>query len=102
MQLANGAALRVTAGPPLALGAEVDLAIRPERVTVVAPGARATENTIEARVTRITYQGAVTEVVTDAGGVRVLAFAGEPAAAGLAPGQIVRLELPADAFMVLT
>jgi hypothetical protein len=35
------------------------------------------------------------------GGQRLLVFVAEPAPAALAPGQTVRLHLPADAFMRL-
>jgi spermidine/putrescine ABC transporter ATP-binding subunit len=103
VRLASGVILRVALGAPLAAGQEVELAIRPERVGLMtAGGAPSGENVIEARIVGLTYQGAITEVVTDAAGVRLLAFVGEPAAPGLAPGQVVALRLPPEAFMTLT
>jgi ABC-type Fe3+/spermidine/putrescine transport system ATPase subunit len=99
VELAGGASLRVTAEAALRVGEEVDLAIRPERIRL-APGAG--DNVLEARITGVTYQGAQTEVTAEtAGGQRLLVFAAEPAPAALAPGQPVRLHLPAEAFMRL-
>jgi len=60
------------------------------------------EGTAEARIDGLVYQGSMTEVSARLGdGQRVLAFVTEPAPVPLAPGQLVHLRLPADAFMVL-
>jgi spermidine/putrescine ABC transporter ATP-binding subunit len=99
VEVAPGAILQLAAARALVAGAEVDLAIRPERVRLAsAPGA----NVVEARIEGLVYQGAQTELSARlADGQRVLVFVTEPAPAPLAPGQSVRLHLPADAFMVL-
>ena len=91
--------LRVAGARALPAGADVELAIRPERVQVAAgPG----DNVLDARVEGLVYQGAQTEVTARlADGQRVLVFITEPTPAPLALGQTVRLHLPADAFMVL-
>jgi putative spermidine/putrescine transport system ATP-binding protein len=86
-------------GRALPLGADVELAIRPERVRL-APGPG--HNVLDARVEGLVYQGAQTEVTARLGdGQRVLVFVTEPTPASLAIGQMLRLHLPADAFMVL-
>jgi putative spermidine/putrescine transport system ATP-binding protein len=86
-------------GAALAVGTDVDLAIRPERVRL-APGPG--DNVLDARVEGLVYQGAQTEVTTRlADGQRLLVFVTEPAPVPLASGHTVRLHLPADAFMVL-
>jgi spermidine/putrescine ABC transporter ATP-binding subunit len=93
-----GGTLRV-AGAALKPGADVELAIRPERVRL-APGPG--DNVLEARVEGLVYQGAQTEVTARLGdGQRALVFVGEPAPVPLAVGLAVHLHLPADAFMVL-
>jgi putative spermidine/putrescine transport system ATP-binding protein len=94
-----GSTLRVAGGRAWPAGADVELAIRPERVRLAAgPG----DNVLDARVEGLVYQGAQTEVTAClADGQRVLVVVGEPAPAPLGPGQPVRLHLPADAFMVL-
>ena len=91
--------LRVAGGRAWPAGADVELAIRPERVRLAAgPG----DNVLDARVEGLVYQGAQTEVTARLDdGQRVLVFVTEPAPVPLAPGQTVRLHLPADAFMVL-
>jgi ABC-type Fe3+/spermidine/putrescine transport system ATPase subunit len=93
-----GTTLRVS-GPALAVGRDVELAIRPERIALAAgPG----DNVLAARIESLVYQGAQTELTaTLADGQRVLAFVVEPAPAPLAPGQAAHLRLPADAFMAL-
>jgi ABC-type Fe3+/spermidine/putrescine transport system ATPase subunit len=79
--------------------AEVELAIRPERVRL-APGPG--PNVLEARVEALVYQGAQTEMTARLGdGQPLLVFVTEPAPLPLTPGQAVPLHLPADAFMVL-
>jgi spermidine/putrescine ABC transporter ATP-binding subunit len=94
----SGATLHVK-GAALAMGVDVDLAIRPERVRL-APGPG--DNVLDARVEGLVYQGAQTEVTARlADGQRVLVFVTEPAPVPLAAGHAVRLHLPADAFMVL-
>jgi ABC-type Fe3+/spermidine/putrescine transport system ATPase subunit len=95
----GGAALRVSGGGPLTIGADVELAIRPERIGLAAgPG----DNVLEATIEGLVYQGAQTEVTARlADGQRVLVFVTEPAPAALAPGQTVSLHLPAEAFMRL-
>jgi spermidine/putrescine ABC transporter ATP-binding subunit len=97
--LAPGLTIRVAASEALRAGEEVELAIRPERVRLAAgPG----EGTAEARIEGLVYQGSLTEVTARLGdGQRVLVFVTEPAPMRLAPGQIVHLQLPPDAFMVL-
>ena len=91
--------IRVSVGAALRVGEEVELAIRPERVRLAAaPG----EGTAEVRIDGLVYQGAMTEVSTRLGdGQRVRVFVNEPAPMPLAPGQVIYLRLPADAFMVL-
>jgi spermidine/putrescine ABC transporter ATP-binding subunit len=91
--------LRVVGGRALPVGADVELAIRPERVRL-APGPG--DNALDARVEGLVYQGAQTEVTARLDdGQRVLVFVTEPAALPLGLGQAVRVHLPADAFMVL-
>jgi putative spermidine/putrescine transport system ATP-binding protein/spermidine/putrescine transport system ATP-binding protein len=95
----TGPTLHVASGRALPVGMDVELAIRPERVRL-APGPGA--NVLEARIDGLVYQGAQTEVTARLDdGQRVLVFVTEPAPGPLAPGQTVRLHLPADAFMVL-
>jgi len=90
--------IRVRVGGILRVGEQVELAIRPERVRLAAAG----EGTAEARIEGLVYQGAMTEVSARlADGQRVRMFVNEPAPMPLAPGQIIHLRLPADAFMVL-
>jgi spermidine/putrescine transport system ATP-binding protein len=95
----DGPPLRVAGGRGLSAGAEVELAIRPERVRLAAgPG----DNVVAARIEGLVYQGAQTEVTARLGdGQRVRVFVSEPAPAPLATGQTVHLHLPPDAFMVL-
>jgi spermidine/putrescine ABC transporter ATP-binding subunit len=97
--LAHGVTIKVTVGGALRVGEDVELAIRPERVRLAAgPG----EGTAEARIEGLVYQGSMTEVSARLGdGQRVLVFVTEPAPIPLAPGQIVHLRLPANAFTVL-
>jgi ABC-type Fe3+/spermidine/putrescine transport system ATPase subunit len=100
LAIGTGATLQVPAGL-LRAGAEVEVAIRPERVRL-APTPAPGDNVLEARVEGLVYQGAQTEVTARlADGQRVLVFVTEPAPLPLAAGQTVRLHLPADAFMVL-
>jgi ABC-type Fe3+/spermidine/putrescine transport system ATPase subunit len=93
-----GATLRV-AGGAWPAGADVELAVRPERVRLASgPG----DNVLSARIDTLVYQGAQTEMTARLiDDQRVLVFVTEPAPAALAPGQSVLLHLPADAFMVL-
>jgi len=97
--LSPGLTIKVSAVGALAMGREVELAIRPERVHLAAaPGT----DTAAARIEGLVYQGALTEVTARLGdGQQVRAFVTEPAPLPLAPGQTVHLSLPADAFMVL-
>jgi spermidine/putrescine ABC transporter ATP-binding subunit len=99
VRLGDGPVLRVAGPRPFAPGTEVNVAIRPERVQLAeTPG----DNVLEARIIRLSYQGAMTEVTTElAGGQRLLAFVTEPAPVALTMGQTVRLRLPSDAFTVL-
>jgi spermidine/putrescine ABC transporter ATP-binding subunit len=93
-----GVELRV-AGGALQPGADVELAIRPERVRLRAGPV---DNGVDARIDGLVYQGAQTEVTARlADGQRVLVFVTEPSPVPLASGHVVRLELPADAFMLL-
>jgi spermidine/putrescine ABC transporter ATP-binding subunit len=97
--VAAGPTLKVGGGRALRVGTEVELAIRPERVRL-APGPG--DNVLDARVEGLVYQGAQTEVTARLDdGQRVLVFVTEPAPIPLVLGQMVRLHLPADAFMVL-
>ncbi len=97
--LSPGLTIRVRVGGILRVGEQVELAIRPERVRLAAA---AGEGTAEARIEGLVYQGAMTEVSARlADGQRVRVFVNEPAPMPLAPGQIIHLRLPADAFMVL-
>ena len=97
--LSPGLTIKVSAVGALAMGREVELAIRPERVHLAAaPGT----GTAAARIEGLVYQGALTEVTARLGdGQQVRALVTEPAPLPLAPGQTVHLSLPADAFMVL-
>jgi spermidine/putrescine ABC transporter ATP-binding subunit len=98
VSVAGAPPLRV-AGPPLPVGADVELAIRPERVRLSSGPA---DNVLDAHVDTLVYQGAQTELTARlADGQRLLVFVTEPAAVPLAVGQPVRLHLPADAFMTL-
>jgi spermidine/putrescine ABC transporter ATP-binding subunit len=91
--------LQVAGAPAWPVGTEVELAIRPERARL-APGPG--DNVLDACIEGLVYQGAQTEVTARlADGQRVLVVVSEPAPVPLAPGQTVRLHLPADAFMVL-
>jgi ABC-type Fe3+/spermidine/putrescine transport system ATPase subunit len=89
----------VAGGRALPAGAEVELAIRPERVRLATgPG----ENVVTARIEGLVYQGAQTEVTARLGDdQKVRVFVAEPAPAPLAAGQTVHLHLPPEAFMVL-
>jgi spermidine/putrescine ABC transporter ATP-binding subunit len=99
VEIAPGSILRVAGGRALTVGADVELAIRPERVRLAPAGG---DNVVEARIEGLVYQGAQTELTARlADGQRVLVFVTEPAPAPLAPGQGVRLHLPAEAFMVI-
>jgi spermidine/putrescine ABC transporter ATP-binding subunit len=83
----------------LPVGADVELAIRPERVRLASGP---DDNVLGARVEGLVYQGAQTEMTARLeDGQRVLVFVTEPAPVPLAVGHAVRLHLPADAFMVL-
>jgi spermidine/putrescine ABC transporter ATP-binding subunit len=95
----EGVTLRVAAGRALRLGAEVELAIRPERVRLATgPG----DNVVEAEIDTLVYQGAQTELTARlVDGQRVRAVVTEPAPVPLALGQRVRLHLAGDAFMVI-
>jgi spermidine/putrescine ABC transporter ATP-binding subunit len=91
--------VHVRAGRSLQEGADVELAIRPERVRLATERGA---NVLEARVEGLVYQGAQTELTARLhDGQRVLVFVTEPAPVPLAVGQTVRLHLPADAFMIL-
>jgi putative spermidine/putrescine transport system ATP-binding protein len=97
--LGDGPPLRVAGGRALSPGADVELAIRPERVRL-APGPG--DNVVAARIEGLVYQGAQTEVAARlADDQRVRVFVAEPAPMPLAAGQTVHLHLPAEAFMVL-
>ena len=100
VELAPDVSLKVSISPAPAAGQEVELAIRPERVSiVVVPG----DNVVTARIVGVTYQGLQTEVTAEiVGGQRLLAFVPEPAPPGLVPGRTLLLHLPAEAFMSLT
>ena len=99
LELPGGPRLLVRVGAPFGVGEEIELTIRPERIRLAAA---AGDNVVEGRVVGVVYQGLQTEVTVDlAGGPRVLVFVPEPAPAALAPGQPLRLHLPADAFVRL-
>jgi ABC-type Fe3+/spermidine/putrescine transport system ATPase subunit len=83
----------------LRAGEAVELAIRPERVRL-AGGAG--ENVVDGRVTGVVYQGVQTDLTVElGGGQRLFVFVPEPAPLALAPGQLLRVHLPPDAFMRL-
>jgi spermidine/putrescine ABC transporter ATP-binding subunit len=91
--------LRVLGVAGLRAGEAVELTIRPERIRLTGG---AGENVMDGRVVGVVYQGVQTELTVEiAGGQRLLVFVAEPAPAALAPGQTLRLQLPADAFMRL-
>jgi spermidine/putrescine ABC transporter ATP-binding subunit len=97
--LADNVALRVLGLAGLRAGEAIELAIRPERIRLTGG---AGENVMDGRVVGVVYQGVQTELTVELeGGQRLLVFVAEPAPAALAPGQTVRLHLPADAFMRL-
>ena len=75
--LSPGLTIKVSAVGALAMGRDVELAIRPERVHLAAaPGT----GTAAARIEGIVYQGALTEVTARLGdGQQVRAFVTEPA-----------------------
>jgi spermidine/putrescine ABC transporter ATP-binding subunit len=99
LALPGGQSLRVRAGAPFRPNEEVELTIRPERIRLAGA---TDDNVVEGRVTGVVYQGVQTEVTVElAGGLRLLVFVPEPAPAPLAPGQPLRLHLPADAFIRL-
>ncbi len=83
-------------------GSRVDLLVRPERISVLAPPDEA-PNAVRARVVRLTYLGNQTEVWAEAGsGWRLLLTVDEhrcPMA--LTEGAEVRIALPPEAFLVL-
>jgi ABC-type Fe3+/spermidine/putrescine transport system ATPase subunit len=72
----------------------------PARARAVATAAG--DNVLEAEIAALVYQGAQTELTAKLPvGQRVRVFVTEPAPMPLAPGQRVRLHLPADGFMVI-
>jgi spermidine/putrescine ABC transporter ATP-binding subunit len=95
--IAGGTLLAKSVTAPV--GADVELAIRPERVRLVSgPG----DNVLDARIEVLVYQGAQTEVTARLNdGQRVLVFVAEPAPAPLEPGQAIQLHFPPDALMIL-
>jgi spermidine/putrescine ABC transporter ATP-binding subunit len=94
-----GGELRVLGVAGLRAGEAVELAIRPERIRLTG---ETRENVMDGRVAGVVYQGVQTELTVEiGGGQRLLVFVAEPALAALAPGQTVRLHLPADAFIRL-
>ena len=104
VDLGAGVSVEVRLGRPLQVGEDVELGIRPERVTVAPPGgAGATgANRLAGRITRLTYLGAQTEVAAEiAGGQSLLGLVAEPSPAPLAVGGQVTLALPPDAFLLL-
>jgi putative spermidine/putrescine transport system ATP-binding protein len=99
LELPGGEVLRVDAGAAFRPGETADVGIRPERIRVVAG---AGENVVDGHIAAVVYQGVQTEVIADlAGGQRLLVFVAEPSPTPLAPGQPLRLHLPADAFIRL-
>ena len=104
VDLGAGMSVEVRLGRPLQVGEDVELGIRPERVTVAPPGgAGATgANRLAGRITRLTYLGAQTEVAAEiAGGQSLLGLVAEPSPAPLAVGGQVMLALSPDAFLLL-
>jgi putative spermidine/putrescine transport system ATP-binding protein len=99
LELPGGEVLRVDGGAAFRPGEAVDVGIRPERIRVVTG---AGENVVDGHIAAVVYQGVQTEVIADlAGGQRLLVFVAEPSPTPLAPGQPLRLHLPADAFIRL-
>jgi spermidine/putrescine transport system ATP-binding protein len=91
---------RWPAAPTPPAGEAVHLAFRPEAVAAAAEGAA---GAFAARVTGRAFTGAAVELAVEAGGVplRVTALHGAAGLAALAPGQAVRLAVPAEAVTVL-
>ncbi len=80
-------------GRPLEVGEDVELGIRPERVTVTLGAAAPATNRLAGRITRLTYLGAQTEVgVEIADGQSLLGLVAEPSPAPLAVGGEVALD----------
>jgi ABC-type Fe3+/spermidine/putrescine transport system ATPase subunit len=103
--LGGGFTVRVDTTRPLAIGESVELAIRPERVTLTAAGAGGAPgaNAAIGKVVRSTYLGAQIEVTVELpGGQRVAALVGEPSPLPLGAGHAVKVTLPAHAFMTLS
>ncbi|MBU6399817.1 MAG: ABC transporter ATP-binding protein [Verrucomicrobia bacterium] len=90
-----------TAATPASAG--IALAIRPERVRLLAPASGDAENCVPARVEQRMYSGAETQYLLRAGDQMIKACAlnaraGDP---GFRAGQEVIVHLPADALIVL-
>ncbi|HEV8437799.1 MAG TPA: ABC transporter ATP-binding protein [Methylomirabilota bacterium] len=101
VELGAGVSIRVDVRRALTIGEAVELAIRPERVTVGADEGEA--DWVGGRVARLVYLGTHTEITVElAGGQRVLALVGEPSPRALAVGQSVRLGFAPDGFMLLS
>jgi spermidine/putrescine ABC transporter ATP-binding subunit len=99
LALPGGGFLRIETVSAFRAGEEIELAIRPERIRLAGGTG---ENVVEGRITGVVYQGVQTEVTAEIpGGQRLLVFVAEPAPVALVPGQVLRLHLPADAFMRL-
>ena len=102
VELAVGVTIHVTGARALTPGEAVELAIRPERVALTRLSGDAGAGVLTGRIARLTYLGAQTEVTVEVpGGQRLLGLVAEPTPAPLAVGDAVRVDLPADGFMLL-
>jgi ABC-type Fe3+/spermidine/putrescine transport system ATPase subunit len=98
-----GATLAVERDEPLAIGHEVMVAVRPEKIALGAPDAAAAPNRLVGTIESVSYRGeASTYRVALAGGKLVRVTAPNVAhAGGVAVGTRVALAWRADAAMVL-
>jgi putative spermidine/putrescine transport system ATP-binding protein len=103
VELAPGSTVAVRSATRLAVGEEVELGIRPERVVIARPGGMGSsgDGALPGRITRLAYLGAHVEVTVEmAGGQSVLALVVEPSPVPLAVGAAVTVVLSPDAFML--
>ncbi len=73
------------------------VSLRPEKITIAAGGMKPGSHAVEATVTSVHYQGAVTRVNTEAAG-QAIAVSAPSSFGAVNIGDIVTLQWPADAF----